>query len=569
MTTSRSLIAAVFVFLTFASIYLVAVVELDNTNIGTTNGLWKTPTIRGWEKVTGHKLDSGEWLYPPLYGLLCRLIPDRWVSYGIHGPVVTFRKIALLNAMFGGLASGAVFLLAVRFLVSVFASLVAVLGHACAAFVILNSINSEDIIPAYTFFVLTVLCLFAYLDSDRIVYFIGSIFCCAMLTLLHWTLMIPTLAGVVSVGLVLLVEDRRRAWMLPVFFGLFLILLELFRLGFGPSKSSEMKWVLSASQSPTGSVGFERIDSVWHILYPSKTALDGFLGFRWTKVTYAFIGIGNYFLGGRYVGDYRAAFADPNSVGWMGMSWLFAMVTLGALVWASIRRSSTEMVRLLAVFGLAVFSVGEMEHLYAQPQDPQSQIQPMFATILGVIVILEGLRRIDRPYKVRLLALALGGIFLLAGGYNALLMLGSRGEDGRFMKEANELAQAFPPETTVMVTQGWEEWNTWIYAETFGGDWTRYLERNIGLVNGFIRHPGVTPTDVADLMAKQIADEMAKGHRVVANVVWAGSRDDFAYSLTNVADIEPARIYTDRLYGAFRVGRSWDTSAGRFVELQK
>jgi hypothetical protein len=106
MTTSRSPIAACFVFLIFASIYLVAVVELDNTNIGTTNRLWKTPAVRGWEKGTGQKLDSGEWLYLPLYGLLCRAIPDGWVSYGVHGPVVTFRKMALFNAMFGGLASG-------------------------------------------------------------------------------------------------------------------------------------------------------------------------------------------------------------------------------------------------------------------------------------------------------------------------------------------------------------------------------------------------------------------------------------------------------------------------------
>src|ERR1700722_20361007 len=84
---SRSLIAAGFAFLFFASIYLGAVVVLDNTNIGTTNGLWKTPLVRGWEKGTSHKLDSGEWLYPPLYGVLCRAIPDARVSY-------TFRKMA-------------------------------------------------------------------------------------------------------------------------------------------------------------------------------------------------------------------------------------------------------------------------------------------------------------------------------------------------------------------------------------------------------------------------------------------------------------------------------------------
>jgi hypothetical protein len=138
------------------------------------------------------------------------------------------------------------------------------------------------------------------------------------------------------------------------------------------------------------------------------------------------------------------------------------------------------------------------------------------------------------------------------------------------MKQSNELAQVFPPEDTVLVSQGWEEWNTWVYAETFEGDSRRYVTRNIGLVNGFIaRHTGTTPEEAADAMAQKIGEALAAEHRVVANVVWVGSRENFAFSLTTLASIEDARIYADRLYGAFHVGKSWDTSAGRFVELLK
>ncbi|HEV1287667.1 MAG TPA: hypothetical protein VNU44_20250 [Bryobacteraceae bacterium] len=552
---SRSLIAACFVFLIFASVYLAAVVELDNTNIGTTNGLWKTPMVRGWEKGTSHKLDSGEWLYLPLYGVLCRAIPDARVSYGTHGPVVTFRKMALVNAMFGGAASAVVFLLAMRFLGSVLLSAIVVLAHGCAAFVILNSVNSEDILPAYTFFVLMTFCVFAFLDGGRIGYLAGASVCCAMLTLLHWTLMIPALAGVIAVGLL----NWRRTWMLPVFFALFGIILKLFMLGFVPSKQGD--WVVTAAAPSLDTTPFERLESIRQIVYPSKTAPNGYLGFRWNKVVSALIGIGNYFLGGKNIGDNRVAFADPNILGWMRVSWLFAMVTLAALVWAAIWRSST---RLLAVFGLAAFVTGQMEHLYSQPQDPQSQIEPMFATILGVIVILEAFGR------VRFLAVALGAAFFLEGGYNARLMLASRGQDSRYMRQSNELAQVFPPDNTVLVSQGWEEWNTWVYAETFEGDSRRYGTRNIGLVNGFIaRRPGTTPEEAADAMAQKIGEALAAEHRVVANVVWVGSRENFAFSLTTLASIEDARIYADRLYGAFHVGKSWDTSAGRFVEILK
>jgi hypothetical protein len=552
----RSLI----VFLIFASVYLVAVVELDNTNIGTTNGLWKTPMVRGWEMGTSHKLDSGEWLYLPLYGVLCRAIPDGWVSYGTHGPVVTFRKMALFNALFGGVASAIVFLLAMRFLGSVLLSVVVVLAHGCAAFVILNSINSEDILPAYTFFILMTFCVFAYLDGERVRYLAGAGVCCAMLTLLHWTLMIPALAGVTAVGLLAAVKDWRRSWMLPVFFAFLLMVLEVFRLGFGPSKPPG-DWVMTAAApSPDYSL-FERIESVREIVYPSKAAPNGYLGFRWNKVLSAFVGIGNYFLGGKNLGDNRFAFSNRGILGWMRISWVFAIVTLGALVWAAIWRSST---RLLAVFGLAVFAMGEMEHLYSQPQDPQSQIEPMFASVLGVIVILDAFGR------VRFLAVAMGAAFLLEGGFNARVMLESRGEDSRYMTQSNELARVFPPEDTVVVSQGWEEFNTWVYAETFEGDSRRYVARNVGLVNGFIaRRAGATALEAADSMAKEIDDALGAGHRVVANVVWVGSREDFAYSLTTLASIEDARVYADRLYAAFHAGRSWETSAGRFVELRK
>jgi hypothetical protein len=554
---SRTAIAAFFVFLILAGIYLAAVVELDNTNIGTTNGLWKTPAVRGWEKGISHKLDSGEWLYVPLYGMLCRAIPDGWVSYGTHGPVVTFRKMAMFNALFGGLASGVVFLLAMRFLRSIQASAIAALAHGCAAFVILNSINSEDILPAYTFFVLMTFCLFAFLDGDRIGYLVGAGFCCAMLTLLHWTLMIPALAGAIAVGIVAMLKDWRRAWVLPVFLATFLILLQLFTMGFRPS--TQGAWELGSLESKP-SARFEKIASILDILHPSKTTANGYLGFRWNKVVSAFVGIGNYFLGGRNIPDNRNAFSDPNILGWMRISWAFAIVTLAALLWAAACRDRT---RLLAIFGLTVFAMGQMEHLYSQPQDPQSQIEPMFATMLGVIVILEALGR------VRFVALAMGAALLLEGGDNARLMLASRGEDSRYMKQSNELAQLFSPDNTVIVSQGWEEWNTWVYSETFGGDSPHYVARNIGLVNGFIQRLGATPVEAADLMAKQIDDALAQGHRVVANVVWVGSREDFAYSLSTLASIEDARIYTDRLYGAFHAGRSWDTSVGKFVELQK
>jgi hypothetical protein len=545
--TSRhwSLLSAVLIALIFGSIYATAVVKLDNTNIGTTNGLWKTPMIRGWEKGTGRDLDNGEWLYQPLYGRLCRLIPDRWVAYGTPGPIVTFRKMAMLNAMFGGLASAVVFLLAMRFLSTLLASFVATLAHACAAFVIVNSVNSEDIIPAYTFFLLTTYFLFSYVQTNRLLYLFLAVVCCALVTLLHWTLMIPTLTGVIVVGLVLGFKDRRRAWMPPVFFGVFLVLLELFMLGFG------------------------HIHSIREVLYPAKAGPSGYLGLHRSKLIYASIGIGNYFLGGRNISDYRTAFGDWHILQWMKFSWVFAIGTITALVIAVAHRSSPPVLRLLAIFGLVIFGMGELEHLYSQPEDPQSQIQPMFATILGVIVILYAAGRIGNAFAARWFAVASIAVFMLEGAFNIIVSKQVRGEDSLFMKYALDLAHKFPPETDVIVTHGWEPWNTWIYSETYEGDSSRFGARNIAVVNGLVEHPGIPVLQAADFMAKQVSDQIDQGRHVVTNVIWVGSKADFAYGLTNIVDIGQAREYTDRLYDAFHAGKSWDTSVGKFVELLK
>ena len=98
-----------------ACIYLCLIVTIDNTNLGTTNGLWKTPSVSAWEHHTGTPVDSGGFLYFPIYGTLARLIPDSLVEYGTHTPVPTFRKMALLDGLLGGIASGFVFFLAMVF----------------------------------------------------------------------------------------------------------------------------------------------------------------------------------------------------------------------------------------------------------------------------------------------------------------------------------------------------------------------------------------------------------------------------------------------------------------------
>ena len=101
---------ALVVAIVCACLYVGLIVAIDNTNLGTTNGLAKAPAVAGWEHGTGAQVDSGGILYHKTYGLLARLIPDSLVQYGgVRTRFLTFRKMAILNGVFGGAASGCFF----------------------------------------------------------------------------------------------------------------------------------------------------------------------------------------------------------------------------------------------------------------------------------------------------------------------------------------------------------------------------------------------------------------------------------------------------------------------------
>jgi hypothetical protein len=210
---------ALLLALGLAVVYITLIVRIDNTNLGTTNGLWKAPAVRAWELGTGALGDSGGLFYIPTYGLLSRWIPDSFVSYGVHGELVTFRKMAFLNALFGAVASGVVFLLALRFVVF--------LAHASAGFVVLNSLNSEDVIPAYAFFMLTTTLWFEYVVRRKAYFLVASALFLTLTTLFHWTLMIPGLAALGATQLLMVLKKKHRAWLLIGFPLLFVGMIEV------------------------------------------------------------------------------------------------------------------------------------------------------------------------------------------------------------------------------------------------------------------------------------------------------------------------------------------------------
>jgi hypothetical protein len=207
--------------------------------------------------------------------------------------------MAILNAIFGGLASGLVFLLALRFTGSLFAAAAISLLHAGAGFVLLNSINSEDIIPAYVLFLGATVCFFEFLHLGGLRLFAVSALLLALATLFHWTVMVPGLAAFGAVFALLLLKRKRYFWAGAAWLLLFLLFLQ----------------VLVFLALPRLHI------SVWAALYPGKVDAGGWVGLFGEKVWYLLIGTGNYFSGANNLWDYKMAFETKSIFHSVLLSW--------------------------------------------------------------------------------------------------------------------------------------------------------------------------------------------------------------------------------------------------------
>jgi hypothetical protein len=534
---------AIAVTLILASIYLYLIVTIDNTNVGTTNGLWKSPAVATWEQGKEGEIDSGEVLYYKAYGYLAHLIPDDLVGYGTRFPFLTFRKMALLNGVFGAIASGFVCLLALGFSGSRRVAAIAVLAHAGAGFVLLNSINSEDIIPAYAFFVGSTVCFFAFLQLGKL--WLGTLSCgmLALAMLFHWTLMVPGLAAYGAVFLLLAVRKRSNLLLGIAWLGVFLVLTQALVLLFYPSRHIP----------------------IWAVALPAKTSdVGGWVGFHAEKLVYLFIGVGNYFTGAGNVSNYQLAF-HGRSLHYMIYSWIYAVLAMSGCLVALFSKRSSVGVRSLAVFGTVLLLAGEAGAVYSQPADPQMQIQPLFATIVGVILLARWWSQSDTPGVV--MSVVCIAVLMLNGLYNIRVMEATRGADSQSVRIAQDLGDLFPKDTTTIVCVGFEGWLTWDYIVIWKGNGPGFLANFVGLATPFTKFKGISGADAAAAVRRKIDRAMANGKRVVAAALWTQAPQTLVPVLASVADQSEARVFESTLRISYGTGQTWNTPVGPFVEL--
>jgi hypothetical protein len=543
--------SALLLFLALSIGNLALVRWLDNTNLETSNGLWKMPGIHLWEKIGVGSVDTGGLLYFPTYGSAARLLPDFWFTYGTPPDSVTHRKMAALNAIFGALASSALFLIACRMTHRLPLS-VGVAGlHATAGFVLLNSVNSEDVIPAYALFVCMVLCLSAFLETRIVGWFVGATFFLGSLTFFHWTLL-PPAAAALALALFLVASTRLESLWLPacalavtaVWMQILLCITH---------------WVTSEA-APIGLLG---------VIFPQKAAVSGWLGFASQKLVYLLVGIGNYWVGAQNVSDYAPRLRSPQYLAEMAFSLAALIMAILVCFWTLFSARSTPALRAFAAFGLALFLTGELMHLYSQPQDPQSQIQPMLILFVGLLLGLEVVSRARSTRRVRTLAFTLLAIAMLVGTYNVARFASTRSADSFQIEALQTFMSQFPPARTRLVSHGFEGWITWRYVFGFDANSKAFEQDTILITAAFTNHYGISSEAAADLIATRIADALDEGYRVYAGALWTQDEVSFVDSMSTVVERRRASEFYHLLMARFQASNARETPYGTFVELKR
>jgi hypothetical protein len=544
-------VSCLIVFLMLSTANIALVRWLDNTNLETSNGLWKMPDIRSWEK-TGHgSLDSGGFLYFPTYGNAARVLPDSWFTYGTPPASVTHRKMATLNAVFGALASTVVFLLACRSTDRLILPAAVAGLHATAGFVLLNSLNSEDVIPAYTLFVCMTACIWLFLKTGMVPWLAAATFFLGLVAFFHWTLFPPAAAGL-AVALFLASSTLLESLWLPIL-----------ALAATAAWIQFWAWVVHLTASDATQVG------LLDVLFPSKAALTGWLGFSANKFVYSLAGMGNYWVGARNVIDYVAFFRVALNILELALSLAALVVAILVCLWTLLSVKSTRSRRAFASFGLTVFFSGELMHLYSQPQDPQSQIQPMFILFIALLLALEHLTRASQAHRVRVVGLTLLAIALLVGMHHVSRFAIWRSQDSVQIQALRDFMVQFPRAQTRIVSHGFEGWNTWLYVFGFEADRESFTQESIMLASAFTLNYGISAAAAADLMTARIAGALDAGYRVYAGTLWTQDEETFVGWMSTVAQRERASEFYRLLLPRFQASNARETLYGTFVELKR
>ncbi|MBV8393329.1 MAG: hypothetical protein JOY81_09135, partial [Alphaproteobacteria bacterium] len=416
---------------------------LDNAQLMTSNGLWKSTAVTAWKNDwRSAPLDASNYLYYPLVAGLCRLLDLLGVHVG-----QAWRQMVVVDGAFAGLAVGALYWM-VRSLTGRrdVAAFAAFFQTGCAFFLGLAMCN-EDILPSFTMlFVSTTMAAVWFNEpSTRQVACVSLFFTLGWL--IEWRLMFPTLPPLLLALALSQGTLMRRGAMIV----LFLVVMV------GAAWISALCWHDHLGGS-----------DLQGVLWTGKGVDTGWAGFSLDKLAMVALGMGEYWLGGH---NMAAAHLMTSEGAEWGLAFALEIVVLGFGLLFFWRRRHNPMARTVAIVFLGTLGAGEFFNAYSQPADPQMQINvmPWFVVVVALLVA-------DLAGRYgRFVVLAATALAIVPLAYNARVFSATRGVDSQQMGNLAALEAISDPAATVYIFTGFEGITTWMFI-TWDPHWEGVCE---------------------------------------------------------------------------------------------
>ncbi|MDP1961128.1 MAG: hypothetical protein Q8K93_02895 [Reyranella sp.] len=524
---------------------------LQNVHILTANGMYKAIQTEPWiANPATARLDDSNYLYFPLYGALCRLLDWLGIERG-----VPWKQLAYINAFWASLCIVFVYAFVHRVTRSARAAVLAAVFHFGCGFFLLLAVISEDIMPGYTL-VFGAMAL-AGLWFDRPTYarvaVVGSIFTLGWL--MEWRLIFPTLPALV---LTLALSNGTIAWRLRRIVMLIAAIL-------ATAGIVQLLW-----DGHNGAVGLH--DMLW----TGKGVASGWAGLSWDKAWMMLSGVGNYFL---IMGGFTDPVTARHLVFPLSVSVLLQAAIFVAAVVALWPQRADRRLRAIAIVFLGTLGAGEVFNIYAQPQDPQMQINVMpWLTVAWGLLAAKLVMKSSRPRALLFLAI----LSLAPLIWNGAQLARWRDGDRASLAALAAIEKRFPPDSTVFLYWGFEPITVWQYAlwsRTWDWDGAATVApapsatpkfKWIAIAAGAIRHPDWTVEQHEKSIKRDIDQALDRGYRVVVSDVWNWSVDQLAGQLGGVAAASRAPAIYRMLHDNFEARQVFsDPAAGTYYELRR
>lgn len=525
---------------TCSAVFLIlSIYYVDNTTYITGNGLYKAVEITRFSKGM-HYFDLEHALYTPFMYFFINTLHINLL------PGILLSHMAIVNALMGATAIFFLFLLVHDISGNLSWSILLILFHLFSAFFYFLSISTEDILPAYAFFVGSVYFLFKYLRHHNKIWIVFSALLYSISILLHRTMIIGFPAYIISLLLDNIKDvkqlfvhlekyDKRiiRVFLLKnivngiVFTFIFLLVIKL----------------LTAKP---------------HLILRIRLDQSGWSGFSSEKIVFTFFsGIGQSLLIGANQGDIKNILYPSNLV--VEIPTLLFMTCIIILLLS--RLLSKDKYALYILFLLVNFALAEIINLRTQGQDPQFQLQPLLIIPIGMTILYSGIN--NKTLKKVMMS---GLCFLIIWESSVNLSLANfiKGSDKKNIQEVKRIEHAIEIKNSRFIIHGFDPFLSW---STFLWDNYGVEQLYLGFTTYPVAYPKLTAEETAQKMIKYIEDSVQSGKTVYATDIITLSDDQLLSSMETVDSSGKALIMRKAIISNYDYIKVIDTTYGPFYKL--